>query len=128
MDDLTINSHYLVEIHVCADGILDDRAARRAALSMDHALPGAPVTLLFRGNVDYVAPWALVPLADHLAEATDITVIAGGKAVAGLSEHVRLAARQGREFRAHDAEHRRIREAARRRMADTGGLESGGAQ
>ena len=112
MPDIEIRPTYSIQ---AIDGRLD-----REQVPIAHEnTTGATVEINIVGEVTFVGFGALMPLATALADADKVIVRAHGSGLDYLHSEVVRAIETERQFRAHDAEMREVRQASiRRQVAD----------
>jgi hypothetical protein len=96
-----------ISIRASTGGYLTDSDARRAWHAARGLPLGAPIDLHISGHITGVAPWALHPLGDLLADASEVTITTdhGPTAVLGaaLTRAAESAIAAEHEFRAAHA-------------------------
>jgi hypothetical protein len=96
-----------ISIRTNTGGYLTDADARRAWHTTRSLPPGAPIDLHITGHIKGVAPWALHPLGDLLADASEVTITTDNGPTADLAAALTRAAQAAiaaeHEFRAAHA-------------------------
>lgn len=80
MPPITVRTR--ITVRTGTRGYLADADARAARRTIAGITPGTPVDLHITGQITGIGPWALHPLGDLLADASEVTIITDTPAAA----------------------------------------------